>query len=127
VRVAAGFYRENAGRGAFFADTAAAYEALTPAAAPVEAGIERRPVLCDGSITLREVVVTAEHPGGVWLIAGVPLVSLKSYLDCADHATIAAAAAALDRPPSAVATAVHWLQQMGIVALGIPPSVPSGG
>src|SRR6185312_12304921 len=30
VRAAAGFYRENAGRGAFWSDTAAAYEALLP-------------------------------------------------------------------------------------------------
>jgi 2-polyprenyl-6-methoxyphenol hydroxylase-like FAD-dependent oxidoreductase len=126
VRRAGGFYRENAACSAFWADTAAAYEALLPEAARVTAGIERRPVLCDGRITLREVVVTAEHPRGVWHVAGVPLVSLKGYLESAEHATVAGAAAALDRPPTAVASAIHWLQQTGMVARR-PAGVPSGG
>jgi len=123
---AAGFYRENAACSAFWADTAAAYEALLPEAARVAAGIERRPVLCEGRITLREVVVTAEHPRGVWHVAGVPLVSLKGYLESTEHATVAGAAAALDRPPTAVASAIHWLQQTGMVA-GRPASMLSGG
>jgi hypothetical protein len=126
VRRAAGFYRENAACSAFWADTAAAYEVLLPEPARVAAGIERRPVLCEGRITEREVVVTAEHPRGVWHVAGVPLVSLKGYLESAEHATVAGAAAALDRPPTAVASAIHWLQQTGMVARR-PASMPSGG
>lgn len=127
VRMAAGFYRENAECSAFWADTAAAYEALLPQVARVAARIERRPVLCAGRIILREVVVTAEHPRGVWHVAGVPLVSLKGYLESAEHATVAGAAAALDRPPPAVASAIQWLQQTGMVARRIRPSMSSGG
>ncbi len=127
VRMAAAFYRENAECSAFWADTAAAYEALLPKVAPIAAGIERRPVLCDGRISEREVVVTAEHPRGVWHVAGVPLVPLKGYLESAEHATVAGAAAVLDRPPTAVASAIHWLQQTGMVARRIRPSMSSGG
>ncbi len=127
VRMAAAFYRENAECSAFWADTAAAYEALRPQAAQIATGIEGRPVLCKGRIIEREVVVTAEHPRGVWHVAGVPLVWLKGYLESAEHATVAGAAAVFERPPTAVAAAIHWLQQTGMVARGIRPSLPSGG
>jgi hypothetical protein len=122
VRMAAGFYRENAARSGFWAGTAAAYERLGPASAPIAPGIERRPVLADGRILEREVVITAQHPRGVWQVAGVPLVPLKGYLDSVPPtpltAAAAAAAAALDRPPPAVAAAIQWLRQMGMV---VPP------
>jgi len=144
VRVAAGFYLENGDRSGFWADTAAAYTALLAAATPPPDGarlaqrvpapthIERRPVLDDGRIVERDVVVTAEHPRGVWHVAGVPLVALKAYLDSAERATTAGAAMALDRPQAAVASAIHWLrqgdllQQEGKAAAG-PPRVSSGG
>jgi 2-polyprenyl-6-methoxyphenol hydroxylase-like FAD-dependent oxidoreductase len=131
VRVAEEFYRENCSHGAFWRDTAAAYAALLPAAAPPRqaaeaARIERRPVLDRGRILEREVIITANHPRGVWHIGGVPLASLKHYFDAAEHATIDGAALALDRPPAAIATAIHWLQQVGHI-LRPQPSVSSGG
>ena len=131
VRVAEEFYRENCSHGAFWRDTAAAYAALLPAAAPPRqaaeaARIERRPVLDRGRILEREVIITANHPRGVWHIGGVPLASLKHYFDAAEHATIDGAALALDRPPAAIATAIHWLQQVGHM-LRPQPSVSSGG
>ena len=116
VRAAAGLYGENAQRSGFWAETARAYERLVPTAAPLAPSIERRPVLAQGRILEREVVVTAQHPRGVWHVAGVPLASLKGYIDSAPHSTLANAAAVLDRPLQAVATALHWLQETGIVA-----------
>ena len=127
VRSAAGFYRENAARGAFWSETAAAYQRLLPSAAPAAPRVERRPVLCGDRILERDVIVTPEHPRGVWQVADVPLVSLKGYLESAEHATVSGAAAAVDRPATAVVAAIHWLQQTGIVARQVPPRVPSGG
>jgi 2-polyprenyl-6-methoxyphenol hydroxylase-like FAD-dependent oxidoreductase len=127
VRTAAGFYRENAARGQFWSETAAAYERLLPSAAPDAPRIERRPVLCDGRILERDVIVTSQHPRGVWHVADVPLVSLKGYLESAKHATVSGAAAAVDRPAAAVASAIHWLQRTGVVARELRPGIPLGG
>lgn len=127
VRAAAAFYRENALRGGFWSDTADAYERLLPAAPPVAPHLERRPVLCDGRILERDVIVTAQHPRGVWHVADVPLVSLKGYLESAQHATVSGAAAAVDRPAAAVAAAIYWLQQAGIMGRQVRPGAPLGG
>jgi 2-polyprenyl-6-methoxyphenol hydroxylase-like FAD-dependent oxidoreductase len=127
VRTAAAFYRENAGRSAFWSETATAYERLLPSAAPVAPRVERRPVLCGDRIQEQDVIVTAQHPRGVWHMADVPLVRLKGYLESAEHATVTGAAAAVERPAAAVASAIHWLQQTGLVARQLRPSVPLGG
>ena len=126
VRAAAAFYRENAGRGGFWPDTAAAYERLLPPTATVAPRVERRPVLCDGLFQEREVIVTAQHPRGVWHVADVPLVLLKGYLESSPHATVTGAAAAVHRPEAAVAAAIHWLQQTGIAARRLRRSAPGG-
>jgi hypothetical protein len=92
-----------------------------------EARIERRPVLDRGRIVEREVIVTAEHPRGLWHVEGVPLVALKAYLDAAEHASIAGAAGALGRPPAAVISAIHWLQKTGSMLRQLPPPLSLGG
>lgn len=137
VNTAATLYRQNSDRGTFWTDTAAQYAALSTggvqiarpavAAQGAPARIERRPVLDRGRIIEREVIVTAEHPRGLWHVGGVPLVALKSYLDAAEHATIAGAATALDRPPSAVTSAIHWLQKTGSMLRQVPPPLSLGG
>jgi menaquinone-9 beta-reductase len=127
VRIAGGFYRENAARSPFWSETATAYERLLPRAAPDAPRIERRPVLCGDRILDQDVVVTPQHPRGVWHVADVPLVSLKGYLESAEHATITGAAAVVDRPAAAVASAIHWLQQTGILARELRPGIPLGG
>jgi 2-polyprenyl-6-methoxyphenol hydroxylase-like FAD-dependent oxidoreductase len=127
VRTAAGFHRENVDRGSFWSQIAAAYERLLPSAAPSAPRVERRPVLCGGLFQERDVIVTSQHPRGVWHVADVPLVSLKGYLESAEHATVTGAAAAVDRPAAAVASAIHWLQQTGVVAREIRPGASSGG
>lgn len=121
------------------AERAPAYEALVSGgarqrpAAPLmvaRAGctrIERRPVLDQGRIVEREVVVTADHPRGVWHVAGVPLAALRGYLETAEHATVDAAAVALDRTPAAVASAMNWLRERGHLLQRDPPRVSSGG
>ena len=131
VRAAGSFYRENDARSPFWSQTAAAYERLLPRPAPAAAlsapRVERRPVLCDGRFEERDVIVTAQHPRGVWHLADVPLVSLKGYLESAEHATVSGAAAVVERPAAAVASAIHWLQQTGCVARQVRPRGPSGG
>jgi len=127
VRTAGSFYRENAARSMFWSETAAAYERLLPRAAPAAPRIERRPVLCGDRILEQDVIVTPQHPRGVWHLADVPLVSLKGYLESAEHATVSGAAVAVDRPTAAVASAIHWLQQTGIVTGQVRPGVPLGG
>lgn len=123
----AGLYRENGMGATFWTETAAAYEALLPEHVPVAAAIERRPVLDAGRIVERDVVVTAASPRGVWHVAGVPVVSLQRYLETAGQATVESAATALNRPHAAVASAIHWLQQTGIVSRQPPPRMSSGG
>ena len=138
VSVAAGFYRENESYGGFWSETAAAYEAVLTARAVRRVGaarIERRPVLDEGRIVEREVVVTAEHPRGVWQVAGVPLAALQGYLeavehtgvDAAEHASVDAAAVALDRTPAAVSSAMNWLRERGPLLQRGLPRVSSGG
>jgi hypothetical protein len=100
---------------------------LLPSAAPFAPRVERRPVLSGDRIQERDVIVTAQHPRGVWHVADVPLVSLKGYLESAEHATVTGAAAAVDRPAAAVASAIHWLEQTGILARRLRPGVPLGG
>lgn len=126
VRVAAGFYRENERCGGFWSETAAAYEALLTERAGL-ARIERRPVLDEGRIVERDVVVTAQHPRGVWQVAGVPLLALQGYLATAEHASVDAVAVALDRTPAAVASAMSWLRERGSLLRQGLPRVSSGG
>ncbi len=47
-----------------------------PEPAAPETAVETRPVLRDGLIEARRVLVTAAHPEGVWLLGGVPVVEL---------------------------------------------------
>ena len=78
VRIAADLYGEYGERPGFWADTAAAYAALRPAALRFEPRIERWPVLLDRRIVEREVVVTPENPRGVGHVSEVPLGGLEA-------------------------------------------------
>ena len=127
VRIAGGFYREWASRGAFWAETAAAYEAMSEAADVTEPRVARRAVLEHGRIVERDVLLTADHPRGVWHVAGVPIVALKAYLETAAGVTLAGAATAVDRPQAAVASAIGWLQQTGARGASARRTVALGG
>jgi len=127
VRAAAGLYRENADRGGFWAETAAAYAALEPARAPFAPRIERRPVLHDGRIVERDVVVTPENPRGIWRVAEVPVAELKRHFESVERPSIAGAALAFRRPQAAVAAAIRWLHRTGAMPRHDAPFAVSGG
>jgi hypothetical protein len=138
VKVAAGFYRENGKLGEFWNDSAEAYESLLSerswqrSAMPRDGSahsvrVERRPVLDQDRIVERDVMVTADHPRGVWQVDGVPLVALQGFLETAQHPSVDAAAAALDRAPTAVAAAMNWLRERGPRLPRVLPRMSSGG
>lgn len=89
-----------------------------PDAAPPE--IARRPVLVGQTIEEREVVVTADHPDGVYVIDGVPLVPLLRLAQEA-NATPALLAENLAAAPVQVEKALAWLRLRGLL-----PSLTSG-
>jgi len=85
------------------------------AAAPV---VARRPVVEDGYVVERDVVVTADHPRGVWQIDGVPLVALMRFLDQdwrPGGDLTADAAGRLSCQPKQVETALGWLGHRGLL------------
>lgn len=107
VAIAADFYRENAERGPFWRDTAAQYAGLLEEAPEVAPHIESRPVLLDGRIVLRDVLVTRQHPRGVWQVGGVPIAPLFTQLQRSQ----AAHHAPEFQQPSALEQARRWLKQ----------------
>jgi hypothetical protein len=119
VRIAAEFYRAAGDRGAFWTQTAAAYESSlrVPTQDPEASRIERRPVLIEGRIVEREVIVCDAHPRGVWRVSGVPVADLLR-LGATAGATLESAAASLGRPPQAVASALQWLRQSRVTRGG---------
>jgi len=93
-------------------------EAAHPELAPEAARVVTRPVVEDGFIVPREVVVTPDHPRGVWQVDGVPLVPLLRFLaegPIADDAIVARCAAVCRRPAEQVARALAWLRFRGLL------------
>jgi flavin-dependent dehydrogenase len=83
-RVSRDFYALGAAHhgGAFWGARAAwpdAQPVHTPAGS-ARAAIARRPVVCDGWIEEREVILTAERPLGIWQVAGIELAPLVRAL-----------------------------------------------
>ena len=85
-----------------------------PAHAPPFAAaprIEARPVIEDGFIVARRVVVTADQPRGVWRVDGVPVAELLDWRRSHDGDDLPGAAAArFACTPGQVATALEWLR-----------------
>lgn len=79
--------------------------------APRAPSLEYRPVNDAGLIRLREVVVTAGQPRGVWQVAGVPLAELWRLQRRETGLDPTRLAQHLQCPPEAVMTALHWLRQ----------------
>ncbi|HEY2682210.1 MAG TPA: hypothetical protein VGI93_01765 [Steroidobacteraceae bacterium] len=118
VRIAADFYRENCERGPFWREIADEYaNLLRNEPVEVQPHVEPRPVLADGRIVLRDVLVTRDYPRGVWLVGGVPIAPLfgeMTWQSETDDGT-----RAINQPAAAVERARRWLkQQMG------PENVP---
>jgi hypothetical protein len=85
----------------------------SPSAAPPQ--IRTRPVIEDGFVVAREVMVTADHPRGVRVVDGVALVPLLRAVQTGEAATVEAAARCLDKPPGQVETALAWLRYRGLL------------
>lgn len=82
--------------------------------------IKRRPVLIGQVIEERDVVVTADHPDGVYVIDGVPLVPLIRLAGEAnsDAALLAENFAAT---PAQIERALTWLRLRGLIADRLNP------
>ncbi|MGI9305372.1 MAG: flavin-dependent monooxygenase QhpG, partial [Gammaproteobacteria bacterium] len=76
--------------------------------------IEQRPVIENDFIVLKEVVVTAHHPRGVWQVAGIPLIPLQRFLQ-SRTASIELAARHFEQAPENAATAAEWLRFRGLL------------
>lgn len=80
--------------------------------------IEKRPVSADDFVIERDVVVTADHPRGIWRVAAVPLAELWQTVDAAVEGTAdpaGAAARRLSLPRDDVEVALAWLRSRGLV------------
>ena len=92
-----------------------------PAHAPAIAGppvVATRPVIEDGFITERPVLISADQPRGVWQVDGVPVVSLLEWYrreatTLADP--VAAAIARFARTESQITTALGWLRHCRLI------------
>ena len=92
-----------------------------PAHAPplaTPARIEEKPVIEDGFIVARRVVVTADQPRGVWRVEGVPVVELLDWCGTQAGSGAAVRAAAATRfgcAPDQIATALEWLRYRRLI------------
>ena len=78
--------------------------------------IEDRPVIEDGFIATRRVMVTADQPRGVWRVDGVPVAELLDWRRSHDGAELPGAAAArFACTPDQVATALEWLRYRRLI------------
>ncbi len=97
-------------------DDAPAHE--DPAGAPP--AFADMPVVEDGFVVQREVVVTPDNPRGIWRVDGVPLAPLyrlaRNRGGAGPDALTAEAAAALRHAPDQVRTALGWLRYRGMIA-----------
>ncbi|MDZ5456197.1 flavin-dependent monooxygenase QhpG [Azohydromonas lata] len=85
--------------------------ALVPVAQPQAAAIAARPVVENGFIVRRRVVLAPGHPRGVRFIDGVDLPALHDALrGGAPDPSMETLAAQLHQPPGAVHGALRWLQ-----------------
>lgn len=122
ARVGRDFYRlDRRWRGhPFWAERAAWPDELPAHPRPNEAPpeIALRPVIEDGYVVERDVVVTADHPRGVWRIDGVSLVALMRFLDRewrpGDDLS-AQAARHLSCEPNQVEKALGWVGHRGLL------------
>ncbi|MEZ5932106.1 MAG: tryptophan 7-halogenase [Alphaproteobacteria bacterium] len=82
-----------------------------PSPAPA---ITTRPVVEDGFIAEREVIVTADHPRGVWQVDRVPIVDLLLMLRAGAPPDPDMLAEAFGRTPAEIETALGWLRFRGL-------------
>jgi flavin-dependent dehydrogenase len=82
------------------------------------ASVDVRPVSADGFIVPRRVVVTPDHPRGVWRLDGVELVPLLEHATeltpAGTRRLVAEHAERSGRPVAEVERALAWLRQRGL-------------
>ncbi|MDH3920248.1 MAG: FAD-dependent oxidoreductase [Rhodospirillales bacterium] len=80
--------------------------------------LSARPVSQDGFIVRQPVIVTPDHPRGVWRVGDVPLLPLMEFLAGDESQSPAAAAAKFGAqagyPAVSVETALSWLTHRGL-------------
>lgn len=106
----------------FWVRAAAAYDALAGEhTSPATAGprVEQRPVLNGARIEQAPVVVTAEHPRGVWQVDGIGLAALIDAVERDPGADAAALAHRMDRPEESVGRALGWLRRQGVGVMNV--------
>lgn len=89
---------------------------LSPLAAA--AGVEQRPVVEDGFIVSRDVVVTPDHPRGIFQVAGVPVAPLLRHLNEESENTEITPeelSGFMQKPSGDVAIALDWLRYRELV------------
>ncbi len=77
------------------------------------AEICKKPVVKDGFVALEDVIVTADHPRGVWKIDGIPLVKLMTFLVA--EKTDSETAATFGAEAAQVTAARNWLLSRNIL------------
>ncbi len=92
-----------------------------PAHAPAFADppvVATRPVVEDGFIAARRVLISADQPRGVWQVDGVPVVALMEWYRREAGALVdpvAAAVARFARTESQITTALAWLRRCRLI------------
>ena len=74
--------------------------------------ITTKPVIEDGFVVAREVIVTADNPRGVFQVDGVPLVALLRAVRIGETEK---ASRCLERAPEQIETALAWLRYRGLL------------
>ena len=92
-----------------------------PAHGPIRGGrveLARRPVIEDGFVVAREVVLTDDHPLGIWRLAGIELAPVLRALAAAPPKEDLAAriAGQTGAAPDAARIVADWLVHRGLVA-----------
>lgn len=81
--------------------------------------IEAKPVIADGFVVQRRVVVTADQPRGVWQVDGIPIVDFlewyRAQAAAPTRAVLEGGAARFDAAASQVATALEWLRHRRLI------------
>jgi flavin-dependent dehydrogenase len=80
--------------------------------------VATRPVIEDGFITARPVLVTADQPRGVWQVEGVPIVDLLEWYRREASALadpVPTAATRFARTQGQIATALKWLRYRRLI------------
>ncbi len=123
LSAAADIYAEPAALSPFWQECAHAYRQLAqdaPRPRVTQSSITSRPVLENGYIQERPVVVTPSVPRGAWRVAGIPLVELYDFLRSRPETQTALSDAAcrFGHPLTAVRTAAQWLNASGMSMSG---------